>query len=185
MKAYSILKNIFDNLLNTNLVNKIYHDVRIIDKKNERLPAYRNGSDWNWIAPDDSRIMLCYLRQTGSMDQYQVIRVGGCDRKKFNVRIPYRLVFFNAYEERNFDSLEAALTNCIFVDHVDLVRVINDSGTLLKQESNQANTVTDGNAFYMAIDFLVYSELTKSNCQALIDCSSIDNPICKLINSEI
>ncbi len=178
MQGYSILNPLFLSLLNTGLVQKIYHSVIIHEQGDNRYPAYRVGDEWHYTGVDDTKIMGCYLRQTGDLQNARTEHVTSCE-KFYITRVPYRLVFFNDHETRNHDDLQVKIMNIVFEKDIEFVRFINDKTRLANEETALKGFNFGGNTFYAALDFFVLIRLTRNNCGTEISCGEIENPICK------
>lgn len=178
MLAYSTINPVLLDLLNTDLVKKIYHSVILYEEENERFPAYRIGDDYAYCGQDDREIMGCYLRQTGDFTNRETTQISSAE-KMYVSRIPYRLVFFNDHEKRNHDDLAAKLMNIVFAQDIEFVRYISDKTRLAQEESKLKGFNFGGNTFYAAIDIFVTVRLKKTNCEQVMNCGDIPNPIVK------
>lgn len=178
MIGYSALNNVFNQLFDTLLVKKIYHDVFIIINKENKVPAYRSGNDWMPIGLDDRKSLYCYIRQNGDATNSRTDYLAS-SQKQYNLRVPYRLVFFNANEIRDFDFLTTTILNISFGQYVDLTRLITDVQQLQNIEGNITDFVLTGKAFYVALDISILIKITKDNCEAEVVCDKLPNPICK------
>src|SRR6185369_5100477 len=118
MLAYLSLKPMFDMLLDTGLVQKIYHSVIIDNRGDDRFPVYRVGDEWRFCGQDDTKIMGCYIRQTSDFTNIRTEQISSAE-KLYYTRIGYRVVFFNDFEKRNHDQLAAILMNIVFDDNID------------------------------------------------------------------
>lgn len=179
MQGYSILKGVFDFLINTGLVKEVFHSVEIIETDNSRFPAYpATDGELVYIGVDDSKIMNCYVRQTDDL------RTGKRDQISSNVfeyevTIPHRVVFFNDHEKRNQDDLIQIFVGIAFLPGVNLKRVIVDKEKLLQLETKPSGFKFDNSSFYAAIDIEITFRLQRNNCLQQITCASIGNPYCK------
>lgn len=178
MTGYSTLKPLFQSLIDTGLVQKIYHSVIIREQGENRYPAYRVGDEWYYTGVDDTKIMGCYLRQTGDLQNGRTEQASSC-QKMYITRVPYRLVFFNDHETRNHDDLQAKIMNIVFQKDIELVRFVTDKTRLAIDETALKGFNFGGNTFYAALDFILIVRLTRNNCEVEINCGEIPNPICK------
>lgn len=178
MLAYSTLNPVFVDLLDTNLVQKIYHSIIIYAEGDERFPAYRLGDDFIYCGQDDRQIMGCYVRQTGDFTN-RTTELISSNQKMYVSRIPYRFVFFNDFEKRNHDELAAQLMNIVFQPDIEFVRYISDKTRLAQEESSLKGFNFGGSTFYAAIDVFVTVRLKRNNCEQTMNCGEIPNPIVK------
>lgn len=176
MIGYSILSPVFADLLH-GMVGKIYHDVIIVEQDKNRFPAYPVGDEYIYVGVDDTKIMNCYLRQVGEMRNISTSFIGGCS-ELYNIRVPYRLVFFNDPEKRKFDDLNNAIINSLFHQHVEFTSLITDRRVIQQQENLVKNFTLGARTFYVAVDFAIKFQMTKNNCGDVIGCVDIPNPIC-------
>lgn len=179
MLAYSTVKPVLDRLLDTELVQKIYHSVRISDTSGDRFPVYRLGDEWLYCGQDDTKIMGCYIRQTGDLISTGTTPVSSSE-KFYNARVPYRIVLFNDYEKRDHADIAAQLMNIVFYTDIEFVRYISDKSALAIQESQIRGFEFGGDTFYAAIDILVNFKLKLSNCEQVMNCGELPNPIVKI-----
>lgn len=178
MIGLSALNQIFQNLFATLLVKKIYHDVVLTVQNGAKLPVYRRGKDWIRIGMDDRKSLYVYIRQLAEATNTRSELIGSTE-KMYYVRIPYRFVFFNAHEERNFDELTTAIINIAFGQYVDLIRVTTDIYQLQQAEGTINEFELTAKAFYMALDINITMKLSHDNCGLEIQCENLPNPLCK------
>ena len=178
MIGYSILNNIFNKLLADGLVSKVYHDVIIIEEEKNRYPVYPKGDEYIYVGVDDSKRMSCYFRQIGEMRNVRTDYIS-C-QAIYTTRIPYRMVLFNDYEKRNFDSLNAAFVNTMFEAHIDFTALITDRKRLLQDESSPLNFTFGASTYFVAIDFTLTLQVYKNTCEEVIGCEVLPNPICAI-----
>lgn len=176
MIGYSILNNIFGKLLADGLVSKVYHDVIIIEEEKNRYPVFPKGDEFIYVGVDDSKHMSCYFRQTGEMRNVKTSYLS-C-QPWYTTRVPYRMVLFNDFEKRNFDSLNAAFINTMFEAHIDFTALITDRKRLLQDESSPKNFTFGASTYFIAIDFTLTLQVYKNTCEEAIGCEAIPNPIC-------
>ncbi len=178
MIGYSVIKNLFYNLFATGIVKKIYHDVTILEEDNGfKYPVYREGEEFVYVGIDDTKIMSCYLRQTGPVQNTKTEFISA-NQKLYKIRVPYRLVLFNDFEKRNFDQLQIALMKIMYSENIFLDKIITNSDDLLNIETSPKNFHLGGTSFYCAFDFFVISSIAEERCPTEISCSDLQNPIC-------
>jgi hypothetical protein len=178
MQGYSILKTVFDFLLETGLVSSVFHSVQIKETETERFPAFplANG-DFQYVGLDDSKIMNCYIRQVEDLRVIKVDRISS-NQNEYDCRIAHRAVFFNDNETRNTDDLLNTFIQLAFLPGTILTRVIVDPDKLQQLESKIDGFEFSSNSFYCAVDFDILLRLQKNNCKIEITCSNVPNPYC-------
>lgn len=180
MIGYSILNNIFNQLLSDKLVTKVYHDVIIIEEEKNRFPVFARGDEYIYVGVDDSKKMSCYFRQTGEARNVKTTFTAGCERAYF-VKVPYRMVLFNDFEKRNFDSLNSAFVNTMFSQGIDFTALITDRKRLLQDESSPKNFTFGASTYFVAIDFTLSVQISRNNCEeVIIGCDKLPNPVCAI-----
>ncbi len=179
MIAYSTIKEIITNLFASKLVSKVYHDVFIRQEGAQRMPVYRSGNEFGYIGIDDSKSLYCYVRQIGDATNAKTELVGS-SQKLFNIKAPFRFVFFNAYESRSFDDLNQAILNISFANNVDLIRFITDSDQLQNLEGTIRGFQLSAKSYYVGLDLSILLKLTEDNCGIEISCNGLSNPICNI-----
>lgn len=160
------------------LVSKVYHDVIIIEEEKNRYPVFPKGDEYIYVGIDDSKRMSCYFRQMGEMRNVKTDHIS-C-QSIYTTRVPYRMVLFNDYEKRNFDSLNAAFLQTMFQSHIDFTALITDKKRLLQDESIPKNFTFGASTYFVAIDFTLTLQLYKNTCEEVIGCDVLPNPICAI-----
>lgn len=181
MLGYSTIKGLIQYLLNGNIVTRVYHSVTMQDKGGKRYPAYKVGDDFFYVGIDDTKRMSCYLRQTGAMVVGKSEFFTG-SAKAYYVTVPYRLVFFNDFEGRNFDELTAKILQGVFLPGITLIRYYNDGNELMKVETSPELFRLGGTSFYKAVDLAVSFWMKPDNCEMEVGCTNIENPITEIKN---
>lgn len=176
MIAYLEVRPMLDYLLTSGLVTKIYQDVIIWENGENKYPAYKVGDEYYYIGVDDSKKMVCYIRQTGPIRTGKAEWNGSCS-KTYESVVPYRVVFFNDWEERSFEDLQARILQSVLFRRIDLVSFINDADQLLSLETIVKNFSLGGKSFYCAIDITVKFDLKIDNCDVSISCDNLPNPL--------
>jgi hypothetical protein len=178
MLAYSELKLVIDYILNSGLADRVFHNVSIWDGGNgERFPAYKHGDDFLYVGIDDRRKMNCYIRQTGDVSKLSMDLLDSCS-KSYITRIPYRFVFFNDFERRDFDYLHEWIISITLKRNIDFVRFITDAARIKQEETIVKGFIFGGTTFYCALDLMVAHRVQASNCVQPIECESLPNPFC-------
>jgi hypothetical protein len=176
MQGFSVLKNVFEFLLSTQLVKEVFHSVIIIEQGEKRFPAFPKGEDkFEYVGCSSNRVMTAYLRQSDDLKVNSVVKISSL-LNSYNVTVPHRLVFFNAREKRNHDDLLKKFLQVAFLPGVTLNRAIIDKEKLLEQEMSQGDFSFGESDFYCAIDFEVKFVIQKNNCDLEIGCFQICNP---------
>lgn len=179
MIGFSILSNLFNNVLQTKFVTGIYHSVKIRSDKTGSKPAAPVGGSYKYIGPDDSKGFTCYCRQTGSADVNTVEKIGGCNSKKLRLQVPYRLVLFNAAEKRDHETIIAAVTKAVIkTSLVKLQKIIVIPEEILRSEVPAGRFNFKENTLYFAIEFFVLLDLQADTCEEEIKCEGVQNPFC-------
>jgi len=179
MIAFSILNNLFTDLFNKMDIQKIYTDVIILNNSDgNRFPVYAQGEEYIYVGIDDSKYMCCYIRQTSDLKVVKTTFEGGC-KKVLQTETAYKLVIFNDYEKRNFDSLNLNLISCFYGQYIDMVALIVDEEKIIKTESKPKNFNLGPTSYFVAVDFVVKNTIYQNTCLE-INCDSNTNPICKI-----
>lgn len=166
-------------LINTGLVNSVYHSVELVedDKGSGKamFPAYKIGNEQFYIGPDDSKKMFAYIRLAGSSQTSKSDFIGGCT-KIYSMQAPCRIVVFQDHLKDNFDTIIRKLLLVGFVKDVSLLGFTNNAFHLAKQESPLGKFAFDATTFYLAIDVQIKFLLTPDSCVQDY-CSVHPNPI--------
>jgi hypothetical protein len=176
MLGYSTLKSAIDYLLSTGIVAKVYHDVYILENLTNRYPVYDEGDEKIYVGVDDRQIMNCYFRQTGEANLLRSEFVGS-SKKIFKARAPFRVVFFNDFEERSFDSLIEKILKLSLFENIEFARIYTDREQVRILESDRKNFTFGGKTFYIAVDVNVTFTTFSDDCNVQIDCEALPNPI--------
>lgn len=171
---------IADKIIATGLVAKVFHSaVMLVDDQNgQRLyPAFKQGADFHYLGPDDTRGLFAYIRINGEISSVP-FKVDSCGRN-YEVTTPLRVVFFNDHEDRDHAWLLTKLASFSFLSGVTLQRIIEDKFRLMREESDLYRARFDGKTFYVAFDVLLKVLLLASQCEDIAPCESFANPICK------
>ncbi len=177
MISFLTLSPLFGKLLSTGIVQRIYYDVTLEKIATGTVPVYPSGGDdLENIGQDDRQKMGCYLRQTGDAVNNKTEFVHS-DQKSYRVRVPYRMVFFNDYEERNADDLQALIMQLMFDYNIEFSKMVTDKSNLVSQEGEIVGFKFGKQTFYCAIDFNAFFTLYKTNCAVQIGCKSLPNPL--------
>lgn len=176
MLGFSTLKSAIDYLLITGIVSKVYHDVYILETDKGRFPVYDEGDEKIYVGVDDTQIMNCYFRQTGEAIFFKSEFVGS-QKKIFKARAPFRVVFFNDYEERSFDSLTDKIMKLSLFENIEFSKVYIDREQIRILEGDRKNFNFGGKTFYKAIDINVNFTTVSDDCNKQIECDALPNPI--------
>jgi hypothetical protein len=176
MIGYLTLKNLFNNILATGLVNEVYHSVVIATVDGRKKPQAPLGGRYTYVGVVDTKGFGCYCRVSGALEVVKEDREGSCSQKLLTTQIPHRLVFYNDHETREQDSLLGQLIKAVIgTKDIKLQRALTIADTILKEESEGKYNFKPS-AFYAAIDFLVVLKIQTDNCQADFGCEGLDNP---------
>lgn len=179
MQGFSVLKGVFDFLIDTNLIKEVFHSVEIVETDNKRFPAYPiESGDLVYVGVDDTKIMNCYIRQVNDLRIDRVEKISS-SVSEYETVIPHRIVFFNDHEKRNQDDLIKIFIGVAFLPGVRLKSVIVDKEKLLQLETKPHGFKFDSKTFYSAIDIDIVFRLRRNNCEEEIGCENIKNPYCK------
>lgn len=180
MVGYSILNELFTNILQTKFVKEIYHSVILkrLDDSGTKPVAPVNGR-FRFVGMDDKEGFTCYCRQTGSADVTESEKLGGCNSKKYRFQVPTRLVFFNQSEVRSHDDIISKLVGAVIkTNKIRVQKIINLPEDILRAESPTAKATLTEDSFYVAIDFFLLLDLQTDTCQEEIKCDGVPNPFC-------
>lgn len=177
MIGYSTLETLFTRLTDNKLISKIYHSVVFnTSTDGSRKPsAFVNGM-LTYVGPDDSKGFYSYCRQTGPGEVTKEERVGS-SWKLYKVRVPFKMVFFNSFEERDHEEILRALIG-IFAntDKISISRVHTIQTDILNSEVPGGSITFTQDTFYKAIDFFVLLDIQGTSCNFDIGCNNISNP---------
>jgi len=180
MIGYSILEELFRNILQTKFVTGIYHSVLLkpLEKGGLKPAAPVNGR-YQYVGLDDTKGFSCYCRTTGPSDVVDAEKIGGCNTRKYRFNVPHKIVFFNASEDRNHEDIIATLLKAFMKTsfiRIQKFTVIPDE--ILRSEAPTGRFNFRDNTLYFAIDFFVLLDLQTSNCNEEIKCEGVPNPFC-------
>lgn len=178
MLAYSELKPLFSFLINEGIVTKIYHDIIIWSEGDNRYPAYRREGDDGFVYTgiDDTTTMNCYIRQTGNVEKLKSEWIGSC-KKIYICRVPYRVVFFSDFEDRNFDSLYSKILKSTLYNGIELIKLVTDFKQILNDETNPRGFHFGASTFYAALDIVMKFSEGDNICPEEINCEKLPNPL--------
>jgi hypothetical protein len=183
MIGFSILRNLFDNVLQTKFVEGVYHSVMMKQDKEGIRPAAPVQDRWVYIGPDDTKGLYAYCRQTGSADVQSSERIGACNLKKYRFQVPHRIVFFHNSEDRDHEAIIAKITGAVMkTPFVLLQKIITIPDELLRSEAPTGKFKFKEKTLYFSIEFFVLLDLQTDTCEEEIKCSGIDNPYCTATN---
>lgn len=180
MQGLSILKNLFDNLIDTGIVRNVYHSVVIRQDGDHKKPAAPVSDRFQYVGVDDSKRFTTYCRAIGAMEVVKEEKFASCGGKNIRVQILHRLVFFNQKESRDFDDISGKLINAVLKtgNKIKFQRLVTNYQDILLQEAPTGQFKFTPSTYYTAIEFFVILDLTTNNCQQEIRCSGIENPYC-------
>jgi hypothetical protein len=177
------LETLFKNILQTKFLKNIYHSVTMQPRLEGggSTPAANIGNRFVYVGPDDTKGFNGYVRQTGSAE-VQAKDAIGAGQFRYRMKFPFRAVFFNEKETRNFEDLTAALTKAIIkTQHVELIRINPIREEVLKTEVPTGTFKIKTTTYYCSIDFFVLLSLQADNCEQVLSCSDLANPYCSLV----
>lgn len=178
MQGLSILKELFDNLIGTGIVNEISHSVTIRMQQDTRQPSAPIGGRFQYVGPNDTKGFSCYCRANGPMVVTREERIGSCEAKEYSVTIPHRLVFFKYKETRNHDEISGRLLGAVIKSPSVRLQSMNTiADQILSQETTGSFSFLP-ETYYAAIDFLLLLKLQGDNCEFEFSCDSLKNPYC-------
>jgi len=174
------VETLLKNILDTHLLKNIYHSVTLQPRLQGGgySPAAQVAGRYVYIGPDDTKGFTGYVRQTGSADVQKRDQLGP-NMWRYLMNFPFRAVFFNNTEKRNFEDLTATLTKSIIKSpHVQLIRINPIREDVLRTEvpSGQFNFKTS--TYYASIDFFIFLSLQTDNCEQVLSCIDLTNPYC-------
>lgn len=179
MLGYSILSNLFTNIIATKFVNSIYHSVVIESKDGERRPVASIDGKYRYVGIQDNNGFSCYCRQIGPAEVQKTFNVAACGKNITRFQVPHRIIFFNANEERNHEDILAKLIGVTMGSYrITISRINNIREDLLRQEVPTGRFNFTENTFYQGIDFFVLLDLQTDNCEQEIRCDGLRNPFC-------
>lgn len=180
MFGYSILNELFTNVLQTKFVTGIFHSVQLKPiPEGGSKPAAPVKGRFIPVGVNDTKGFSCYCRQSGSADVLNSERLGGCNTKKYRFQIPHRLVFYNDNEKRSHEEIIAALVKAVIkTNFLTLQKVVTIPEEILKTEAPTGRFTFTETTFYIAIDFFVLLDIQTDNCEAEIQCEGTPNPFC-------
>lgn len=176
MIGFSTILNIITYLLNQKLVSKIYHSVEILNTNGQRYPVYKQDDEFIYIGPDDTKHMVCYIRETTGFATDKVEDIGG-GKKLYKGKVGFRAVFFNDFEKRSHADLLTSLMAFTFYPNIRLKKLITNTEELLKEEAKVKDFTFGAETFYQAIDFTIQLTLHEDKCDLNIGCENLFNPI--------
>lgn len=165
-----------ERIIATGLCEQVYINCELFQRDGKTMPVYKEGNDFMYIGPTDTRFMFAYIRPVGTSKRVAVDQLSSCS-KNHKLSVLHRAVFFRDHEERNFELLQKKLLAFTFDKNVDLIGTINSFQALSKLECSLGDFSFGPTTFYYAVDFNVSVSITRSDCD--IDyCETIKNPIC-------
>jgi hypothetical protein len=174
------LKALFDNILQTKFLKNVYHAVTLQPRLEGggSSPAASVSGRFVYVGPDDTKGFTGYIRQTGAAEVRDKVAIGS-QKWMYNMKFPFRAVFFNQNEKRSFEDLTATLTKAIIkTPRVELIRINPIREDLLKQEVPSGTFKFKTSTYYASIDFFVFLSLQADNCEQVLSCSDLANPYC-------
>lgn len=181
MIGYLTINQIINDLINREVVKKVFHSVELWEKNGDRYPAYRDqGNDeWFYVGVNDTKVMHAYIRETAGFKVESEIKLDSTGNKGYKGVENYRLVVFNDFENRSFDDLINAILPFSFLPGVRLKKIFNNNDELLREEAKIKDFNFGATTFYKAFDFTVTAILNKK-CEYDIKCWS--NPVISTID---
>lgn len=180
MTGQSILKELFDNLLETKLFKEISHSVvlkKLLTGGVKPVAPYKE--DFEAVGIEDHKGFNCYCRQVGPLEVSDIEKVGACGLKIYKTKTLHRLVFFNDNEKRSQDDLTGILTKAVIkTGFINLKSIESEADKILQKESPAGTFVFTNKTYYLAIDFFVLLTLQTDNCEQEISCNRLPNPYC-------
>jgi hypothetical protein len=180
MIGYSVLSELFTNVLQTKFVIGVYHSIMmkpLPDGGNK--PAAPVNGRWEYVGVNDKEGFTCYCRQNGSADVREAERLGGCNNKKYRFQVPHKLVFYHDNETRSHEEIIALILGAVMkTNKVIIQKFTNTPEDLLRSEAPTGRFTFTENTFYLGIDFFVLLDVQTTTCQEEIRCEDLPNPIC-------
>lgn len=180
MLGYSILKNLFANLVDTEIVRNVYHSVVLLPLPEGGFkPAAPVKGNYMYVGVDDTKGFNTYVRQTGSADVVKTEKLGSCNFNMYTFQIPFKVVFYNREEKRSHEDVLSRLMKATFsTPSIKIQRVTSNPDEILRSESPTGRFSFKNQAFYCSIDFFVLLKLQADTCESEISCAKADNPYC-------
>lgn len=163
-------------LLATKLVGKVYHSCELVldEQRGSAGPCIAVGTEYRYVGADDTQGMYAYIRANGDATSTLLKVTSG--HRAYQLYVPLRVVVFAQSDPRDRSELLNGLLGFTFLEHVTLLKVMDDKFALKRTESDQYRTTFDAATFYAAFDILVTSVLLPSTC-SLAPCKVFPNPI--------
>ena len=180
MIGFSILSNLFANIVATKFVTGVFHSVMMKPIETGGMkPAAPIQGRWQYVGIDDTKGFSCYCRQNGSADVDSVERIGSCNKNIYTLKVPQRLVFFHAIETRSHDEIIAQVLKAVIsTPDVKLQKLVTIPEEILRSEAPTGRFKFKDNTLYFAIEFFVLLDIQADNCPVEIKCEGIPNPFC-------
>lgn len=175
------LSDLFRNLLQTKLLKNVFHSVTLQPKLQGGgySPAAQVNGRYVYVGPDDTKGFSAYVRQIGTAEVQGVKEPLGGGQFRYKMKFPFRAVFFNDKENRNFEDLTAALTKAIIkTPLVDLARINPLREDVLRSEVPSGVFKFKTSTYYVSIDFFLILFLQTDNCEQVLTCADLVNPFC-------
>ena len=180
MIGFSILSDLFTNIIQTKFVTGVFHSVMMKPVEGGGMkPATPIGKRWKYVGPDDTTGFSCYCRQNGSADVDSIEKIGGCNTKIYTLKVPQRLVFYNANEKRSHDEIIASMLKAVIKTNlVKFQKLVNIPEEVLRSEAPTGRFKFTDQTLYFAIEFFVLLDVQADTCETEIKCEGIPNPFC-------
>lgn len=180
MIGLTTLSALFTNLINTNIVDKVYHSVLIKQDGEHKKPAAPVKGRFQYVGVDDTKGFTAYCRAVGPVETEKSESMGSCSSiQRYRTQTLHRLVFFNQDEDRAPDDLSGRLLQAVMMTpKIKFKRLITNPGDILASEAPTGQFKFLPSTFYIAIEFLVVLDITTDTCQTEIKCKEVANPFC-------
>lgn len=180
MIGFSILSELFTNVLQTKFVTGVFHSVMMkpVDGGGNK-PAAPIKKRYEYVGPNDKTGFSCYCRQSGSADVTDIEKVGGCNVKRHRFEIPHRIVFFSDGEKRDHETIIAAILKAVMkTNKVRIQKLVTIPEEILRSEAPTGRFQFKETTLYFAIEFFVLLDVQADTCEAEIKCEGVPNPFC-------
>lgn len=180
MIGFSILSDLFTNIIQTKFVTGVFHSVMMKPiPGGGNKPAAPVKSRYEYVGPDDKKGFSCYCRQSGSADVTEIEKIGGCTSKKYRFQVPHRIVFYNAIEKRDHEAIIAAMLKAVMKTNMTRVqKLVTIPEEILRSEAPTGRFQFTETTLYFAIEFFVLLDVQADTCEAEIKCEGVPNPFC-------
>lgn len=180
MIGYSPLSKLFTAVLNTGLVNQVFHSTLISKTPDGHIkPVAPVNGVYEYVGIDDTRGFYAYCRQAGDVETIREEPIGAGQRL-YHTQTLHRIVFFNKKESRVHEDITAQLLKAVLSvpKEVRFRKAILLPEQLLQQESPTGKFVFEPDMYYAGIEFYVLLKLQADTCPVEFRCEGLANPFC-------